>query len=258
MKGIGIIFDILAIIFGGSIGVMLKHKIPAWIKRLILPFLGFLAILFGAYSLIDGWFSGTAPGEEQEGSFLIEVALLVGTLFGEALCFSQGLDKLGGVLNKIDRRPVVTPKAASEQPVALRTGNRFIDGFALASVLCAFSSLTVTATLAECLDASHKMILIKSVVDVVVIFLLTTIYDSGVCFAVIPTLIVEGTLAVIATQHTAWLTPTYIVHLTVISSIILIGAGVNLAFGKRLRVINLLPAAMIGPLYWWAIKFVEK
>ena len=257
MKGIGIVIDALAIILGGSFGLMLKYELPTWIKRLVLQVLGLAAILFGAYSLIDGWFAGDAIAAEIEESFLIVVSLILGLLFGEALRLDRALDRLGASLRKIDRRSEINTKgkkaAANEREM-----KSFADGFATATMLCALSTMTFTATLTECLDGNQKAMLIKAAVDAIVIFILTQIYGAGASFAVVPTLIVESILAIVATQRTAWLTPTYMGHLTIISSVILIGTGINLAFGKRLRVINLLPAFFIGPFYWWAIKSVKK
>lgn len=257
MKGIGIVIDALAIILGGSFGLMFKYELPTWIKRLVLQVLGLAAILFGAYSLIDGWFAGDALAAEIEESFLIVVSLILGLLFGEALRLDRALDRLGTSLRKIDRRSEADKKS-KKAAVNEREMKSFADGFATATMLCALSTMTFTATLTECLDGNQKAMLIKAAVDAIVIFILTQIYGAGASFAVVPTLIVESILAIVATQRTAWLTPTYMGHLTIISSVILIGTGINLAFGKRLRVINLLPAFFIGPFYWWAIKSVKK
>ena len=258
MKGIGIIINILAIILGGSIGVMLKYEFPAWVKRLILQALGFAALLFGAYSILfEGLFSADIMSRELNISFLIVVALLLGGLFGEAICLDRGMDKLAASLRGIDRRSATTKKDNKTNAIELRSGDCFVDGFITASILCAFSTLAFTSTLAECLEGDQKAMLIKAAVDCVVIFLLVKVYGSGAIFAALPVLVVEGILAFVATQFPAWLTPAYIVHLSVISSVVLFAEGINLAFGKRLKVINLLPAFFIGPLYWWAIKSVD-
>ena len=258
MKGIGIIIDAIAIILGCSLGVMIKYEFPAWVKRLILQGIGFAALLFGAYSLLfDGWFSAETIGVEIEGSFLIVVALLMGGLFGEALRLDRGLDKLGAALRKFDSRSAVTKKDIKAKSAELRSGDRFVEGFTTATILCAFSTMAFTATLSACLDGDNKTILIKAAVDAVVVFLLAKVYGTGAGFAVVPTLTVEGILAIVATARTAWLTPAYVLHLTIISSVILIVEGINLAFDKRLKVVNLLPAFFIGPLYWWAIKTAD-
>lgn len=257
MKGIGIVINVLAIVLSGAIGIMIKYEFPAWVKRMILQALGFAAILFGAYSLIfEGWFSAEGVGVELEGSFLIVVALILGTLFGEALRLDRGMDKLGAALRKIDARSAAK-KDNPANAVELRSGDAFVDGFTTASLLCAFGAMTFTSTLAECLEGDQKAMLIKAAVDFVVILLLVKVYGSGAIFAALPTLVVEGVLAFVATQFPQWLSVAYIGHLTVVSSVILIAEGINLAFGKRLKVFNLLPAFFIAPLYWWAIKTAD-
>ena len=255
MKGIGTIIDALTIVVGGSVGLMLKREFPTYVKRLILQVLGFAAILLGARSLVDGWFAEEAIGAELNGTFLIVVALLLGFLFGEALRVDRLADKLGGVLRRVDQRSAATqPPAQTGEMLELRTGDRFIDGFSVATVLCALSSMSFSAAMAEGLNGDHKAMLIKAAVDAAVVFLLTTVYGSGACFCALPVVVVEGIVTFIAVNRNEWLTPAYMGHLTVISSVILIGMGINLAFGKRLRVVNLVPAFLVGPLYWWAIK----
>ena len=256
MKGIGILVDALAILLGGSLGAMIKYEFPAWVKRLTLQAIGLVAMILGAISLLGGWFPGWNIGTEMEGTFLVVVALLMGALFGEALCLDRGLDKLGASLRKIDRRSAAAPKNVDPAyAIELRTKDSFVDGFAITGVLCAFSSLALSSIV----GTDSKTLLIKAAAMAVTVLLLGKVYGVGVCFAVVPALVVSGLSAYLGTLKPDVIdTAVYAGHVTVISSVILVVAGLNLAFGKRLRAVNLIPAFAIGPLYWWATDLITK
>ncbi len=258
MKGLGIVVNVLAIILGTAVGSLIG-RVPVYVKRLSVQAVGFVAMLLGAYALMNAWFPTDVSGVELGNTWLIVLALPFGLLFGEALCLSTLVDKLGHALSSLDRRSaqksLTAGKASAKTAptVALRTGDRFTDGFAVATALCALSSMSFTATIEEGLSGNHKALLIKAAIDAVLICALAVAYGPGVGFSVLPVLFVEGLMLFIAVKRAAWLTPEYMGHLSVISSVILIGTGINLAFGKRLRVINLIPAFFVGPFYWWAI-----
>ncbi len=140
----------------------------------------------------------------------------------------------------------------------LRTGHLFGDGFAIASVICAMGTLSVTGAIEDGLYAETEILFAKAIIDALIIFALSTVYGAGPSFAALPMLIVQGIFTLVAVLWYDLLTPTLIDQLTVIASVISIGMGVNLCFGKRWRVINLLPSFLISPIYGLAILAVEK
>ncbi len=139
-----------------------------------------------------------------------------------------------------------------------RTGSLYVDGFILATVICAISGMGFSGAMADGLDGSTTTLFIKTAIDAVLVFALATVYGSGVTFAALPVLVVEGLLTIIAILWGDLLTMTLQNQLVLIASVITISAGVNMALGKRLRVANMIPSLLIPPIYGIVMMIVEK
>ncbi len=139
-----------------------------------------------------------------------------------------------------------------------RTGNRFADGFALATVLCAVSAMAFSGSIAAGLDGETKELFIKAAIDAVLVFFLSSIYGMGATFGAIPVLAVEAIMLFVSDKWSKMITPTLTAHFVIIAAIITLGAGINLCFGKKWRVINLVPALLISPIYGLIVEFAEK
>ncbi len=139
-----------------------------------------------------------------------------------------------------------------------RTGHLFTDGFAIAAVICALSPVAFTGAFADGLYAETDILFTKAIMDALIVFALSTVYGSGATFAALPVLVVQGILTLVSLFAFELLTPTLMDQLTVIASIITIGAGACLCLGRRWRVVNLLPSLLISPIYGLAMHFVEK
>ncbi len=139
-----------------------------------------------------------------------------------------------------------------------RSGSLFVDGFAIATVLCAFSAMAFTGSVAEGLEGAQNPLFIKAAIDAVLVFALATVYGSGPTCAALPVLLVQGLMTVIAVLWGELLTPTLVRQLSLIASVMMLGMGINLCFGRRWRIINILPALLVSPIYGLVLMAVEK
>lgn len=139
-----------------------------------------------------------------------------------------------------------------------RTGSLFVDGFLAASVICAISALGFRGAIADGFDGATTTLFIKAAIDALLVFALATVYGSGVTFAALPVLVVEGLLTILAIFCGDLITMTLQNQLVLIAGVITVGAGINLAFGKRLRVANVIPALLIPPVYGLVMLLVNK
>ncbi len=139
-----------------------------------------------------------------------------------------------------------------------RTGHRFADGFAWATLLCALNAMSFSGAIAAGMSDEPKELFIKAAIDAVIVLFLASIYGMGATFGAIPVLAVESLMVFVSSTWTERMTPTLIAHLTIIAAVMTIGAGINLCFGKKWRVINLLPALLISPLYGLIVNSAEK
>ncbi len=277
MKGIGTVIHMLAIVEVGGGGMFLSVKIPDRIKRLIAQFVGLAALFLGARSLIDAWFSTDTPGVEVTGTILVILALVIGGAVGYALRFDRLTDKLGGRLGRLDPLPRIFPslkkqsrptgkppkagrasgKHAAPAASAEERDHRFTDGFVASSLLCAFSAMTLSGVINEGIEGEIKGLLIVAAIDAVLVFGLALAYGSGAVFGALTVLAAGELLTFISAQWSEKMTDTLVSHLTLVGAAVTIGVGICLCFEKRWRVVNLLPAFLIPPLYGLIVQAVE-
>ena len=75
---------------------------------------------------------------------------------------------------------------------------------------------------------------------------MTSSLGKGCAFAAIPVLAVEGSLTLLARLIAPIMTDAALANLSMVGSMLIFCVGLNLTFGKRIRVANLLPALILA------------
>ena len=125
-------------------------------------------------------------------------------------------------------------------------GNAFADGVVKASMVVGVGAMAVMGPITEGLYGDHSMLIAKAVFDFVIIMVLTVPYGKGCLFASVPVGILQGSMTILACQAKAFLTDEALASLTTTGSIMILCLGINLAWGKEIRVANMLPVVLIG------------
>lgn len=276
MKGLGIIVNVLAVIIAGMVGLTFRGKMKAIYQELMLRAVGAVILVVGMTEFILGLFVIKDKQIEVTGSLLVLFSLVVGTMLGDALNLEEMLDTVGRALKRLTVRQTGKKKESPSEtrtpspkkkrriedlPIynlpSERSGHRFVDGFVIASLFVCMNAMLLRGTLAD-ITGTPTVMYIKSVVDFVVVLVLTMVYGSGVCFCALPLLIGEVSIAVIASVAGTFFTDKLVDQLCVIGSVMVLAVGINLAFRKRLKAANLMPAWCIPVAYYWINDLVLK
>ena len=75
---------------------------------------------------------------------------------------------------------------------------------------------------------------------------MTPSLGKGCAFSAIPVFVFEGAITLLARLVSPVMTDTAIAYLSLIGSILIFCVGVNLVWGKRIRVANMLPAVVLA------------
>lgn len=169
--------------------------------------------------------------------------------------------------------PLLDRSAIYEMP-STRSGQLLGDGFVAATLILCTNPMLLSGIYADCVDHAMTQILIKAAIDIVLCFLLAFVYGSGVLYAVIPMGALGGCMALLFSALATFsegklasfmkelLIPEFMGQLTLIGGVMLVGVGVCLAFEKKFKTANLLPAALIPVIYKiimaLALKSAEK
>ena len=75
---------------------------------------------------------------------------------------------------------------------------------------------------------------------------MTSSMGKGAVFSVIPVFVLEGGITLLAKLVSPVMTPAAIAYLSLIGSVLIFCVGVNLVWGKKLNVANMLPAVLLA------------
>ena len=87
----------------------------------------------------------------------------------------------------------------------------------------------------------------KSVLDFVILMVFASAYGKGTLFSALPVGVLQGSITILAALLGKGSLPAAAVeNLGFMGSVLIFCVGVNLAFGPKFRVANMLPALVIG------------
>jgi len=216
---IGTIVNSCAVIAGSAIGLMMKKRLPDYIKNRFFEIIGLFTIVLGLKMAIT-----------MKNPIALIIGLLVGWIIGRLLNLDKNLSKIGLIFGKFSN-----------------DGSRFSEGFTVAFVLFCAGSLTIVGALDEGLRGDPTLLFTKSVMDGVSSIILTSVYGIGVMFAAIPLFLFQSSITLSASFSKLFLLPPVINDISSTGGVLIVAIGIELLFGKKLSVIELLPAIFIVP-----------
>ena len=165
------------------------------------------------------------------GSMLVIACLALGGLIGEILNIEHGLECFGEWLKK-------------------KTGNskdpRFVNGFVTASLTVCIGAMAIMGSVQDGLSGDWSTLGAKSILDLIIVMVMTCSLGKGCAFSAIPVFLWEGGLTLLASAVRPILTEAALGYLSLVGSVLIFCVGVNLVWGKKVRVANLLPAVALA------------
>ena len=165
------------------------------------------------------------------GSMLVIACLALGGLIGEILNIEQWFERFGEWLKK------KTGSAKDKQ---------FVNGFVTASLTVCIGAMAIMGSIQDGISGDWSTLGAKSILDLVIVMVMTCSFGKGCAFSAIPVLIWEGGLTLLATVIKPILTEAALGYLSLVGSVLIFCVGVNLVWGKKIRVANLLPAVILA------------
>lgn len=231
--------NMLTVLIGGTIGLWLGDRFPENIKKITFQAIGLFTFVLGiqmALSMVDGKIS---LGNNQ---LLVVFSLIIGGVIGELTKLETKTNHLGEwIKNRVKSR-----------------NDRFAEGLITTFLLFCIGAMTITGAINEGLGQGNDLLLTKSVLDGFTAIALATIYGKSVLFSVIPMLVFQGGITVLASQAKSFLTTEMQQNLVAVGGILILGIALNILEIKQIKVLNLLPAlVMIILLTLFAPHLVE-
>ena len=167
----------------------------------------------------------------EGGSMLVIACLALGGLLGEILNIERQFERFGEWLKK-------------------KTGNardqQFVNGFVTASLTVCIGAMAIMGSIQDGISGDWSTLGAKSILDLIIIMVMTCSLGKGCVFSAIPVFLWEGSLTLVATVIRPVMTETAMSYLSLVGSVLIFCVGVNLVWGKKIRVANLLPAVILA------------
>ena len=164
-------------------------------------------------------------------SVLITLCLALGALIGEIINIEELFERFGGWLR-------------------VRTGNardkQFVDGFVTASLTVCIGAMAIVGAIEDGLTGDYSILATKAILDFIIVMVMTCSMGKGCIFSAIPVAALQGGVTALAGLIKPVMTDAALSNLSLIGSILIFCVGVNLVFGKKVRVANLLPAVVLA------------
>lgn len=109
--------------------------------------------------------------------------------------------------------------------------------------------MAIVGPLKDGISGDASMLYVKTVLDFVIIVVLAAIYGTGVLFSAFPLLIYQGLITVFAVMIEPFMSDMLISNLSCVGSLLVFGVGINLTFGNKIKVGNMLPAFLVPVIY---------
>ena len=125
----------------------------------------------------------------------------------------------------------------------------FVDGFVTSSLVICVGAMAVVGSLEDGLYGDFSTIAAKSVLDCVIVMVFASTMGIGVMFSALPVFVYQGAITLFAKLLEPVMSETLIANLSFVGSVLIFCVGANLAFGKKFRTGNMLPALLVPVLY---------
>ena len=223
---VGVVVNVVAIVIGGSIGLIFKKGLNEKILKIILQGIGLSVIIIGISSAIL-----------TENLLLLVISLVLGGIIGGLLKIEDNLDKLGSSI---------------EKKFSKGTEGGFAKGFVMASLVYCVGAMAIVGSIEAGVSGSNETLYIKSILDGISAIVFTATLGYGVLFSGVSVLIYQGSIVLLGSYLEPFLTDEIINEISAVGGVLIMGIGITLLEIKKIHVGDLLPAVIV-PVIWFLI-----
>lgn len=241
MIGLGTIANTVAVILGGGLGLLLKNGIAKRFEKILMQSLGLATMFIGISGTLKYMLVVENGSLSTQGTMLLIFSLVIGCLLGEWLDIESKMETIGVKLKAIAR---------------IKNDSRFVDGFVTASLIICVGAMAIVGAMQDGLTGDSSMLIAKSLLDFVIVAVVTATYGIGAAFSAIPIFLYQGIITLIAALFGTVISDGLIAELSFVGNALVFCVGVNLVREKTFRVANMLPALLI-PIFaeLWRVLF---
>ena len=229
MLPLGTLVNMGAVLIGGTIGLLLHKGFPDRVRGMIFNAMGLFTLVIGFMMAV-----------KMHEPVAVIISIILGGLIGEALRLEDRSMQAGDFLKK-------KIKAKDE---------KFTEGLVTAFMIFCVGSMTIVGAIDEGVRNEHTLLYTKAIMDGILSVTLAASFGAGVLFSVIPMLIYQYGITLLAVLFRGLFNDEMIAQMTGVGGVLILGVAVNLLELKKIRVINLLPALVIIAIITFGLRLI--
>ena len=233
MIGLGTIINSAAIVAGGLVGHFAGKLFRPDQQDALTRACGVSVLFIAIAGAMQGMLRIDGGAILSGKSMLVVLCLALGTIAGEMIGIESAFERFGEWLK-------------------MKTGNsgdiQFVNAFVSASLTVCIGAMAIVGAIQDGISGDYSTLAVKAVLDFIIIAVMTSSLGKGCVFSAIPVFLFEGAITVLARLISPVMTQTAAAYLSLIGSVLIFCVGLNLVWGKKVRVANMLPAVLFAVL----------
>ena len=233
MFALGTIINTISIILGGIFGLLFGTKLNEKQQDGLIKACGISVVFIGIAGAMENMITIQDFQLVSQNSLFIVICLALGAFIGEILHIEDLFETFGEWLK-------VKSGNAKEK--------NFVYAFVNASFTVCIGAMAIVGAIQDGIYHDSSILITKSLLDFIIIMIMTCSTGKGAIFSAIPVFLLQGSMTILASLLESVMTPSALMYLSLIGSILIFCVGVNLVWGKKVSVANLLPALIFAVL----------
>ena len=231
MIGLGTLINTAGIILGGAAGHFFGRRMKEHHQNGLINACGVSVLFIGISGAMQGMLTINDGVITSGRAMLVTICLALGSLVGEIVNIEDRFERFGEWLK-------------------IKSGNAkdkdFVGAFVTASLTVCIGAMAIVGALQDGIFGDWSILATKAVLDFIIILVMTCSLGKGCAFSAIPVFLFEGLITLLASFLEPILNELAMSYLSMIGSILIFCVGLNLVWGKKLRVANMLPSVVFA------------
>ena len=232
--GAGTVINVIAIILGGSLGMLVGRRFSDALRVLLMESLGLVTMVSAVSSAARIADSALVKALPTGGPTIVVLAsMLLGGAIGFLLKIEYRLEHFGEWLRR---------------RFAQQGDGTFVDGFVMSSLIFVIGPLAILGAISDGLGTGLEQLLLKSSLDFMAAIAFASTLGLGVVASAIPVGLYQGLWTVIGVFLGSIMNPAQVAAMTATGGLLLAAISLKLLNIKQIQVGAFLPALFIAPL----------
>lgn len=232
MAGLGTLINVAGIIAGGLFGMIFGKKMAERYQNTLMTANGVCVLFIGIAGTLQKMITVNETGElGSTGTMMMIGSFAIGSLIGEWLDIERRMEQFGEWL-KI--------KTGSEGDAS------FVEGFVTASLTVCIGAMAVVGAIQDGIAGDYSVLAAKAVLDLIIVMIMTASMGKGCIFSAIPVGLFQWAITFLARLIEPLMTEQALANLSLTGSIMIFCVGLNLVWGKKVKVANMLPTLVVA------------